>query len=293
MTKTEWAFLVVGLVAAGVVWRMGYLRRSALDGAPRRDTELGFLDLMVGLMLMYMGMIAARLVMGRLGLWVEESPAMTQADPVTSSPVALPQHQPVAFMQQALLGQALVQLPVMLYVLWRCRLSPGGVAELGLWPRRPVHEAIAGLTALVISVPVVLGLGILVTLAGQWLLDEPRPEYGHELLVVLRESPSVWVTVGLLASAVLVAPLLEEVIFRALVQTSLLGVWGPARRWLIVVTAAVVFTAMHTGQPWQVLPSLFVLGMILGWLYERSGSLLGPVITHAGFNAVNVVLAVG
>jgi len=49
---------------------------------------------------------------------------------------------------------------------------------------------------------------------------------------------------------------------------------------------------MHTGQAWQVLPSLFVLAVVLGWLYERTGSLLPSVLVHMGFNAINIALAV-
>jgi membrane protease YdiL (CAAX protease family) len=38
------------------------------------------------------------------------------------------------------------------------------------------------------------------------------------------------------------------------------------------------------------LPGLLVLGVVLGWLYERSGSLLPCVLVHAGFNALNIAM---
>ena len=42
--------------------------------------------------------------------------------------------------------------------------------------------------------------------------------------------------------------------------------------------------------PWQGLVSLFVLGLVFGYLYERTGSLLTPVIAHAVFNSFNNAL---
>ena len=59
--------------------------------------------------------------------------------------------------------------------------------------------------------------------------------------------------------------------------------------------ASLVFAMIHanfkTGENWQVLPGLFVLALILGWLYERSGSLWPGIVVHIGFNALNVIMA--
>jgi membrane protease YdiL (CAAX protease family) len=36
-------------------------------------------------------------------------------------------------------------------------------------------------------------------------------------------------------------------------------------------------------------PALFVLGVCMGYAYERSGSLWRPIFIHAIFNATNVL----
>ena len=36
---------------------------------------------------------------------------------------------------------------------------------------------------------------------------------------------------------------------------------------------------------------LLVLGLVLGWMYERTGSLWPGIVLHTGFNALNIVLA--
>ena len=268
-----------GWVAALIVWRRGYLSRSALVGVPRREAGLELMDVMVGLVLMLLGMVAAQQIMTRMGLWIDgdagESTGFT----------------PQQYMKQALVGQGLVQLPVVLYVVWRCGGWPGRFRELGLLPRRPVREGIVALAGLAVALPMALGLSVVTVYVGLGL-GRPAPEIGHELLSVLQEPALWWVKAGLLTSALVLAPLLEEVIFRGLVQTAFLSVTRRGRRWWVVIIAAGIFTGMHIGQPWQVLPSLFVLGVVLGWLYERTGSLWPSVLVHAGFNAVNVALAV-
>jgi len=270
---------VAGLVAVAVVWRRGYLSRSALAGVPRRDAGLELMDMMVGLVLMLLGMAAAQQVMTRMGLWIDGDSG------------ELAEVTPGQYMKQALVGQGLVQLPVVLYVVWRCGAWPGRFREFGLWPRRPVREVFIAVAALVAVLPMAMSLSVMMVYIGQWL-GRPAPAIGHELLSVLQEPAVGWVRAGLLASALVVAPLLEEVIFRGLVQTAFLSVTGRGRRWWVVIIAAGIFTGMHAGQPWQVLPSLFVLGVVLGWLYERTGSLWPSMLVHAGFNAVNVALAV-
>lgn len=276
-----------GLAAVFIVWWAGCLRRSAFRLAPKRQVGLGMIDLLMGVLIMFVGMVVAQELLVWMGL-------LTEGGTTGGGGKAnhLPDLTPFEMMQQAYIGQACVQLPVVLYVWWRCSVLTGGLRQLGFHPRRPVREVLAGMLGLAVALPMTMGLSVVVVTIGRWL-DAPTPEVGHELLGAVQESGVWWVTFGLVWSAVIVAPLLEEVVFRGLVQTSLLGVVGQSRRWLVVIVAGGWFAVIHTGLPWQVLPSIFVLGLVLGWLYERTGSLLPGVIVHAGFNAVNMVLAMG
>jgi membrane protease YdiL (CAAX protease family) len=90
----------------------------------------------------------------------------------------------------------------------------------------------------------------------------------------------------------LTAPLFEELIYRGLVQTAILRALGDGQRWLIVLTAASAFTLVHVpAVDWVALPGLWVLGVALGWIYERRGSLWPCVLVHALFNTWNCVMA--
>jgi ABC-2 type transport system permease protein len=84
----------------------------------------------------------------------------------------------------------------------------------------------------------------------------------------------------LFALAVVAAPLAEEFIFRGLV-------FGGLRRSLglmpSMLMSAALFAIVHP--PASMIP-VFVLGLGAAWLYERTRSLLAPVLMHAVYNAV-------
>ena len=112
----------------------------------------------------------------------------------------------------------------------------------------------------------------------------------HELLLALQRDGGWWDAGGRsLLSAVVIAPVAEEVLNRGLLQTLLLRTLGHRWRWAAIGVASAGFAALHLGSvPLQALPGLFVLGLVFGALYERTGSLVPGILVHAAFNALNV-----
>ena len=98
----------------------------------------------------------------------------------------------------------------------------------------------------------------------------------------------IWMFVVL---ACVAAPFFEELTFRGFV-------FNAFRRylpgWPAVVVTGIVFGLAHLqpGNGGAILP-LAVGGMVLTWVYYRSGSLVASMITHALFNLVPVVLILG
>jgi membrane protease YdiL (CAAX protease family) len=129
------------------------------------------------------------------------------------------------------------------------------------------------------------------------LLGHPTPKVGHETLKALIATDSQASLALMLLSAAVIAPVLEELVFRGMVQTTLLAAWGELRplgraRAVVVFFASLMFAAVHVGvvAP-HTLPALFALSLILGWVYERTGRLWPCVLIHAGFNTVNLAWA--
>lgn len=88
-----------------------------------------------------------------------------------------------------------------------------------------------------------------------------------------------WVVV-LFLIVVVGAPVVEEIVYRGLLQQGLDRSLSPSVA--LIVTAA-VFAAIHL-QPIE-FPGLFAFALVLGWAYRKTQRLGLPIITHMAFNA--------
>jgi len=88
--------------------------------------------------------------------------------------------------------------------------------------------------------------------------------------------------------AVAVAPFLEEVIFRGLFFCGLRRTRSPR---VALYFSACLFGLVHAEPPVAILP-MVALGLFLGWLMERTGSLLACFVAHAAFNLLSVSVLV-
>ena len=107
----------------------------------------------------------------------------------------------------------------------------------------------------------------------------------HLELELLVNHPQWPLTLSIIGVAVIVAPLVEELLFRGILQTLVRSYVD--RPWLAVVVCAGLFAAVHANpEHW---PALFVLGIGLGYAYEKSASLWQPIFMHALFNGTTVL----
>jgi len=91
----------------------------------------------------------------------------------------------------------------------------------------------------------------------------------------------VALTLGL---ACLIAPLVEEVVFRGILLSALHDRWG---RTVAVLGSSAVFAALHV-VPYSI-PPIFVLALVLGRLFLTSRSLWTSIASHAVFNTIGIV----
>lgn len=89
-----------------------------------------------------------------------------------------------------------------------------------------------------------------------------------------------YVSIGLLA------PLAEEMVFRGAILRALLR-WT-SRPWVAIAISAVFFAAAHMN-PAQ-LPHAFLIGLLLGWMYYRTDSIVPGVVYHWINNSVAYVM---
>jgi membrane protease YdiL (CAAX protease family) len=96
-------------------------------------------------------------------------------------------------------------------------------------------------------------------------------------------------------SAVVLAPLTEELMFRGVLMKAIKS----TKKWLIILVTATVFSAFHiTGlDPSRflqaaaiVIPQLFIVGALLAWITLRTERLGPAIFLHSGFNLLAAVV---
>lgn len=149
-------------------------------------------------------------------------------------------------------------------VSWRTRLGSAGlvvgllvVVRLGAW-----------------------GYGVLAQALG-W--DPPVREIA-DLTEVF--GPTIWGLLLSIALVVIVAPVVEEVVFRGVLQGAFASQWG----WRVAVVASAALFAFYHLTPWLFVP-LFALGLACGWLAHTRRTLLPAISLHAAYNVLPVVIA--
>jgi membrane protease YdiL (CAAX protease family) len=112
----------------------------------------------------------------------------------------------------------------------------------------------------------------------------------HQQLEMITEYPQLPLRIMIVVLAVIIGPLLEEMLFRGFIQTTMRSFFNIRNSaWPAIAASSAFFALMHKDPGhW---PALFVLGVCLGYSYEKSGSLFRPIFIHIFFNASSVAIA--
>lgn len=143
--------------------------------------------------------------------------------------------------------------------------------------------------------PLMMAAITLTMLIGKFVVG---PEYQisqHEQLEMITAHPQVLLRILIVVVAVVIAPVLEEMIFRGLFQTVIRSFFESRETglevrncaWKAILISSGLFSMVHGNVThW---PALFLLGVCLGYAYEKSGSLFRPIFIHAFFNAITII----
>lgn len=134
----------------------------------------------------------------------------------------------------------------------------------------------------------VLAVAIVFIFAAMYVLNLVIEQAGipnmlEETFIAMSRNPFGMLSIALLA------PTLEELLFRGAIQGVLLNTLR--KPWVAIVVSSLIFGVVHMN-PAQI-PFAFLLGMMFGWLYYRTGSLLPGIVGHVLNNstaAINMIL---
>ena len=108
-------------------------------------------------------------------------------------------------------------------------------------------------------------------------------ENTQQILTSLMKEPWGYVAVGILA------PLAEEVVFRGAILRTLLGIMSKKNHWVAIMISAAIFGVVHANLAQFV--NALLMGLLLGWMYYRTGSLVPGILLHWVNNTMAYVLA--
>ena len=107
-------------------------------------------------------------------------------------------------------------------------------------------------------------------------------ENTQQIITSMMKEPWGYVAVGILA------PLAEEVVFRGAILRTLLGIMSKKNHWVAIIISAALFGLAHFNEA-QFINAL-LMGLLLGWMYYRTGSLVPGILLHWINNTMAYVL---
>lgn len=157
------------------------------------------------------------------------------------------------------------------------RTEPAPLSSLGWSEAAHSRAAILGLGLYLLFLPAIFGAG----LVSPWLVERfGGVAKGQEVLLGIGALEGGTLVYAMFL-AVLVMPLLEELLFRAFLQPLLIQNFRETGG--VVLTSA-LFAFIHTG--WVTFLPIFCLSLLLGALYLRTRSLTAVVLVHGLHNAI-------
>jgi len=282
----QWLFLgVLAVVAVANLLILGLWLAGILRGRPLLAPAWSVADVFLGFEAVAATILVVGIFMMSVATTIVVASTRGAAGDVEGSVMALA-IVPMMLAQQA----ALVAVPLG-FVRLRYRES---IAALGLAKPDALFWRQVGLGA-------ILGLALLPlndlveVVSRHWILDSGAFPHSQLLRRLTEQMDAVRVLeemrsrpaalLGLVAIIGVIGPIAEEVFFRGFAYTAFKrrfgGVWA-------VPLSAFVFAVVH-GNPVGLIP-IFMVGLVLAVLFQRSGSLAAPIGLHCANNTVVVVM---
>lgn len=151
---------------------------------------------------------------------------------------------------------------------------------------RFVHDILVGISIIAVCYPL---LNMVHQITGLYFDLNGVPSVEQvpvEKIRLIKGDNLLFVFTGI--NVVILVPILEELLFRGYFQTWAVGTLG---RFFGVLMTALIFASFHYADKQgirniQIIGTLFVLSLFLGYLKERQQSLWAPIGLHVAFNSI-------
>jgi membrane protease YdiL (CAAX protease family) len=168
----------------------------------------------------------------------------------------------------------------LLLVSWLFVFRPNALAGLPSLPGRNATDAVR--SGIGWGVVAWIGASIasyVVVIVFDALGLDAEPQAAEQALAVIDPVLAV-------IAIVILAPIAEEVFFRGVIFNAFLREGG--RRWAFLGSSA-LFAVIHLSLVAAI--PIFLLGLALAWVYDRTNNILAPIAMHMVVNGASVILA--
>jgi len=188
----------------------------------------------------------------------------------------------------AVLAQELIFVAIAAYCWRRQRVSPEQVGAILPTKRQVLLGLVLGMVlwSTAYSVGGLLQVAlktVLPTASYKWMIGFHRDHTAIHGFMQLGRSRSARLAYVLLGS--IAVPIGEEALFRGVIYRALRSWWGIKAA---IVTSAVIFAIVHVSP--LAIGVVFIVGVLLAWAYEETGSLSVPILMHCVNNALMFAL---
>ena len=156
---------------------------------------------------------------------------------------------------------------------------------------QPLHDIAFGIASWLVAFPVAMLISqiftfILSGVLGFSLVDQTA------VLNVKENMKYPMLFIASMFAVIFIVPVLEEILFRGFLQTALkksLGVF------LSIILSSALFASFHFAlsqgmNNFNIVGTLFILSLFLGFIRERQGNLLPSIALHATFNGISILM---
>ena len=179
----------------------------------------------------------------------------------------------------------LIVLSVILGFLWNIHRKK--LASLGFAKENMAKNIFYGVSGYVAVVPLIIIIGILAYIALNFLKLKPPPQPIVGLFLAEKSAGLIFVSTLI---AAIFGPIIEEIFFRGVMYNAVkrkLGIF-----WVILITS-ILFSFLHVHALEYFLVGfipIMILGIVLAYLYEKTGSLIPSITLHILNNVGSVFM---
>ena len=251
-------------LCVGIIWLFWFDGFAALRKAPTRRCRRWFVFLPLGILIFWIGVMAI--------IQVIVTAVFGSHSQLFQEMISYPTH---AALEIALIAGMLIIAR---------KSFARGLKGFGINGQYLIKDTIWAAVNLLGTFPTILfGLGLSL-IVGRLIKGTDFSLEVHETLNILTDS-GMGLRILVIIFAALIVPTFEELLFRGFFQTSLRALSDSP--WVAIVLTSAFFAVLH---PPTHVPALFMLSVGLGYAYERSGSLLRPILMHIFFNSFNIAM---